>query len=109
MRIAFVAETHIHADFLSGAAQLAAATPERARLLLSAHGGDDWTSRFAESSGAQLVRDRDEITVGALRLRVLHTPGHTPEHICFLVTDTATSDKPVGLVSGDFLFVGDVG
>jgi hydroxyacylglutathione hydrolase len=109
MRIAFVAETHIHADFLSGAAQLAAAAPERARLLLSAHGGDDWSYRFAESSGAQLVRDGDEITVGALRLRVLHTPGHTPEHICFLVTDTATSDKPVGLVSGDFLFVGDVG
>jgi hydroxyacylglutathione hydrolase len=109
MRIAYVAETHIHADYLSGAAQLAAAAPQGARLLLSAYGGDDWSYRYAASAGAQLVRDGDEIAVGEIRLRVMHTPGHTPEHICFLVTDTATSDQPLGLVSGDFLFVGDVG
>src|SRR5688572_6161680 len=105
MRIAYVAETHIHADFLSGAAQLAASAPGGARLLLSAYGGDDWSYRFAESVGAQLVSDGDEIEIGALRLRVMHTP----EHIVFLVTDTATSDQAIGMVSGDFLFVGDVG
>ena len=47
--------------------------------------------------------------VGAVRLAVLHTPGHTPEHLAFLVTDTARSADPVALVSGDFIFVGDVG
>jgi hydroxyacylglutathione hydrolase len=109
MRIAYVAETHIHADYLSGAAQLAASAPGGARLLLSAHGDDDWRYRYAESANAQLVRDRDQIEIGAVRLRVMHTPGHTPEHIVFLVTDAATSDKAIGMVSGDFLFVGDVG
>ncbi len=109
MRIAYVAETHIHADYLSGALQLATTAPEKPRLLLSAYGGDDWSYRYVESVGAQLVRDGDTIEIGAVRLRVMHTPGHTPEHICFLVTDTAASDSPIGMVSGDFLFVGDVG
>lgn len=109
MRIAYVAETHIHADYLSGALQLATTAPEKPRLLLSAYGGDDWSYRYAESVGAQRVRDGDTIEIGAVRLRVMHTPGHTPEHICFLVTDTAASDSPIGMVSGDFLFVGDVG
>lgn len=109
MRIAYVAETHIHADYLSGARQLAATAAEKPRLALSSYGGDDWSYRYAASAGALLLRDGDTIEVGAIRLRVMHTPGHTPEHICFLVTDTATSEQPVGMLSGDFLFVGDVG
>ncbi len=106
-RIAFVTETHIHADFLSGSRDLAAAT--RAMLALSDHGGADWSYRFAADAGARLLRDGNALTVGSVRLDVMHTPGHTPEHISFLVTDTATGDGPMGLVSGDFVFVGDVG
>lgn len=105
MRIRFVAETHIHADFLSGSRELA--REHQATLLLSGHGGDDWSYRNAD--GARLVRDGDAITVGKVRLDVVHTPGHTPEHISLLVTDTAVGDRPMGLISGDFLFVGDVG
>jgi hydroxyacylglutathione hydrolase len=114
MRIAYVTETHIHADYLSASAQLAAMIPgqdghDAPRLLLSAYGGEDWSYRYGARVGARMLNNGDELDVGSVRLRVLHTPGHTPEHICFLVTDTATGDTPIGLVSGDFLFVGDVG
>lgn len=107
MRIRYVTETHIHADFLSGARDLARAA--HASLLLSDHGGADWSYRWAAEEGARLVRDGDMVEVGKVRLQVRHAPGHTPEHIVFLVTDTAASTQPIGMVSGDFLFVGDVG
>lgn len=107
MRIRYVTETHIHADFLSGSHELARRA--RATLLLSDHGGANWSYTYAGSAGAQLLHDGNIITVGAVRLQVLHTPGHTPEHICFQVTDTAASDRPLGIVTGDFVFVGDVG
>jgi len=107
MRITHVTETHIHADYLSGSRDLARAA--RATLLLSGHGGADWSYGFADADGARLVRDGDVIEVGGVRLDVLHTPGHTPEHIAFLVTDTANGSRPVGMFSGDFVFVGDVG
>jgi hydroxyacylglutathione hydrolase len=107
MRIAVVTETHIHADFVSGARDLARRTG--ASLLLSAEGGRDWSYGFAKSDGATLLRHGDHFDLGALRFEVRHTPGHTPEHICFLATDTTTSDKPVGMFSGDFVFAGDVG
>jgi len=107
MRITFVTETHIHADFLSGSRDLARAA--RAALLLSGHGGDQWSYGFADADGARLLRDGDTINVGNVRLDVLHTPGHTPEHIALLVTDTATGSAPMGMISGDFVFVGDVG
>jgi hydroxyacylglutathione hydrolase len=107
VRIRYVTETHIHADFLSGSRELARVTD--AKLVLSDHGGPDWEYKFAAEDGATLVRDGETISLGKVQLTVLHTPGHTPEHICFLVTDTAVGDRPMGLVSGDFLFVGDVG
>jgi hydroxyacylglutathione hydrolase len=107
LRITHVTETHIHADFLSGTRELAAATG--ARILLSAEGGTEWQYQFAASDGATLLHDGDAITLGNVRLDVLHTPGHTPEHLSFIVTARARSDEPVGKVSGDFLFVGDVG
>jgi hydroxyacylglutathione hydrolase len=107
LRITHVTETHIHADFVSGSRELAQRTG--ARLYLSAEGGDDWQYRFAETEGAVLIRDGDTIRVGNLRLDVHHTPGHTPEHVSFVVTDTAGADAPMGIITGDFVFVGDVG
>src|SRR5688572_1213126 len=107
VRIRFVTETHIHADFVSGSRELAAATG--ARIYLSGEGGADWGYDFAGDDGTVIVRDGDLIDVGDMRLSVMHTPGHTPEHLTFLVTDRAVADEPMGAVTGDFLFVGDVG
>lgn len=107
LRITHVSETHIHADFVSGARELAARTG--AQLFLSAEGGEDWQYAYAESDGATLVRDGDTIEVGNVRLDVLHTPGHTPEHISFVVTDQPAAAGPMGIITGDFVFVGDVG
>ncbi len=107
MRITRITETHIHADFVSGGRELAAATG--GTLLLSAEGGADWQYAYAAADGATLLHDGDTIVMGGVRLDVWHTPGHTPEHLAFVVTDTARSDDPVAMVSGDFVFVGDVG
>ena len=107
LKITHVTETHIHADFVSGARALAEATG--AKLLLSGEGGDDWRYRYADDANAQILHDRDQIDVGSVRATVIHTPGHTPEHICFLITDTASATTPMGMLSGDFIFVGDVG
>lgn len=107
LRITHVTETHIHADYVSGSRELAHATG--AQLFLSAEGGTDWQYAFAAQDGATLVHDGDIIKVGNVRIEVMHTPGHTPEHISFLVTDTAGANAPIGIASGDFVFVGDVG
>jgi hydroxyacylglutathione hydrolase len=107
VRIAHVTETHIHADYLSGSRELAARTG--AALYLSDEGDADWKYQFAGDPGVRLVRDGDRITVGNIRLDVVATPGHTPEHLTFLVTDGAVADEPIGAVTVDFLFVGDVG
>src|SRR5690348_15524675 len=106
-RITHVTETHIHADFVSGARELALRTG--ARLLLSDEGGPDWRYRYAADAGAELLRDDNTFCVGRVAVRVLHTPGHTPEHLAFLVTDTTSATEPMGLLTGDFVFVGDVG
>ncbi|OWL95991.1 MBL fold metallo-hydrolase [Deinococcus indicus] len=103
LRVTHVTETHIHADYLSGSRELAARTG--ARLLLSAEGGPDWTYGFQ----AEPLRHGDTFMVGNLRLEVRHTPGHTPESLSFLVTDTPRGDAPVMYFTGDFAFVGDIG
>lgn len=107
LRIAAVTETHIHADFVSGSRELAARTG--AQLHLSDEGDADWKYGFARDAGASLIRAGDTIRIGNVRLDVVHTPGHTPEHVVFLVTDGAAADRPIGVVTGDFVFVGDVG
>jgi hydroxyacylglutathione hydrolase len=107
LKITHVTETHIHADYVSGARALADATG--AQLLLSGEGGTDWQYRFAEEAKARLIRDGDVIEVGTVKVEVLHTPGHTPEHVSFLITDTSSTGTPMGMLSGDFIFVGDVG
>ncbi len=107
LRITHVTETHIHADFVSGVRELARCTG--ATLFLSDEGDADWKYQFGDGDGAILLNDGDSFMVGNVRVEVLHTPGHTPEHLCFMVTDTAGADQPMGVFTGDFVFVGDVG
>ncbi len=103
LRITHLTETHIHADFLSGTRELAALTG--AKMYLSDEGGSDWQYEF-EHEG---LKHGDKIQVGNLTFEVLHTPGHTPESISFLLTDKPASQEPVMIFTGDFVFVGDIG
>ncbi len=103
LRITHVTETHIHADFLAGTRELAAVTG--AKMFLSDEGGPDWNYEFDHIG----LKDGDNIKVGNLNLEVMHTPGHTPESISFLLTDNPATKEPVMLFTGDFVFVGDIG
>ena len=107
VEITHVTETHIHADFVSGARELVERTG--AKLYLSNEGDENWKYAFADEYDAVMLADGDTFRVGNVRIDVLHTPGHTPEHLSFLVTDTAAADLPIGVLTGDFVFVGDVG
>ncbi|CAA9340091.1 MAG: MBL-fold metallo-hydrolase superfamily, partial [uncultured Gemmatimonadaceae bacterium] len=107
LRVTHVTETHIHADFVSGARELA--HQAGAQLLLSDEGGAEWRYGYAGEAGAQLLRDGDRVAVGNVVVEALHTPGHTPEHLSFLVTDAPAHAGPWGILTGDFVFVGDVG
>lgn len=103
MKITHIMETHIHADFLSGARELAALTG--ADMYLSDEGGEGWMYEFPHKG----LKDGDSFMVGNLRFDVMHTPGHTPESISFMLTDTPASAEPVMVFTGDFVFVGDIG
>jgi hydroxyacylglutathione hydrolase len=103
LRITHIAETHIHADFLSGSRELAAATG--AGIYLSDEGGEEWAYRFDHVG----LKEGSSIAVGNLRLDVLHTPGHTPEHVTFVLYDLPAGELPMMTFTGDFVFVGDVG
>jgi hydroxyacylglutathione hydrolase len=110
LRIVAATETHIHADFLSGSRELA----ERlgARLYLSDEGDADWKYGWTGLGDydVRFLKDGDTFQVGNIRFDAVHTPGHTPEHISFLVTDLGGgADAPIGIASGDFVFVGDMG
>ena len=107
LRIVAVTETHIHADYLSGSRELAARTG--AKLHLSDCGPAEWKYGFAATDQARLLKDGDEIKVGNVILRAAHTPGHTPEHLSFLIIDGAATKDPMGVITGDFVFCGDVG
>jgi hydroxyacylglutathione hydrolase len=106
-QITHITETHIHADFVSGARELAERTG--ARLYLSDEGDASWKYAFAADYDAVLLKDGDTFKVGNVLVKALHTPGHTPEHLSFAITDTASADRPMGVFTGDFIFVGDVG
>lgn len=99
LKIRYVIETHLHADFVSGHRELAARTG--AEIVFSEKAGATFPHRG--------VKDGDEIRIGKVALRIMETPGHTPESICVLVTDTEVSDQPQKVLTGDTLFVGDVG
>lgn len=107
LRITHVTETHIHADFVSGVRELASRTG--AQMYLSDMGDANWKYAYPEIEKAVLVKDGDTWMVGNIKVQVIATPGHTPEHIAFMITDTAAADQPMGVFTGDFLFVGDVG
>ncbi|MFY9262149.1 MAG: MBL fold metallo-hydrolase [Actinomycetaceae bacterium] len=106
MKIVAVTETHIHADYLSGTLELANATG--AQVYVSDEGGPDWT--YSEVfDDAVRMKHGHKITLGNITVEAIHTPGHTPEHMSFLVTDGAQTDKPGFMFTGDFVFVGDLG
>jgi hydroxyacylglutathione hydrolase len=99
LKIKYVIETHLHADFVSGHRELAARTG--AEIV------------FGEKAGATFlhlaVKEGDELKVGRVTLRVMETPGHTPESISVLIIDTEVSPEPQKVLTGDALFIGDVG
>lgn len=97
-----VAETHIHADYVSGAMELW--FNEECTWYFSRE-----TEDIVLREKQVIVKDRDFFRIGDIGFKVIHTPGHTPEHVCYIAIDLAYSEVPVGIFSGDFLFVGDVG
>ena len=106
-KITQAAETHIHADFASGIRDVAARL--NANIYVSGE-GDDQLSYKNMPEHTNFVKNQDIIQVGNIKLEVLHTPGHTPESISFLLTDEGgDSSVPMGLFSGDFIFVGEIG
>ncbi len=106
MTITSVTETHIHADYLSGTRELAARTG--ATMFVSDEGGPDWTYGDGFADAVRMTHGH-RITIGNIVVEAVHTPGHTPEHLSFLVTDGAQAAEPGFLLSGDFVFVGDLG
>ncbi|MEC7839825.1 MAG: MBL fold metallo-hydrolase [Chlamydiota bacterium] len=101
-----ILETHVHADFISGALELKNNFSEKPKIYCSGMGGEEWTPKYADV----VVSNGDELSLGEIRFKVVHTPGHTPEHIMWaLYDDTRSSDVPWILFTGDFLFVGAVG
>lgn len=109
LRITAVAETHIHADFVSGAREFA--QDPSVHLYLSDEGGPGWTYTWTGSRAkTHLLKDGDTFMIGNIKIEAIHTPGHTPEHMSFLITDLGGgANEPIALATGDFLFVGDVG
>lgn len=99
LTIKYIIETHLHADFVSGHRELAARTG--AEIVFGAQAGAAFPHRA--------VRDGDEIKIGKVVLRIMETPGHTPESISVLVIHSEVSDQPEKVLTGDTLFVGDVG
>jgi hydroxyacylglutathione hydrolase len=99
LQIKYVIETHLHADFVSGHRELAARTG--AEIIFGAKAQATFPHRA--------VRDGDEIKAGRVILRIIETPGHTPESISVLIIDTEVSDQPQKVLTGDTLFIGDVG
>ena len=99
LKIKYILETHLHADFVSGHSELAKLT-----------GAEIVISHRAEAEFKhKAVKDNDELKVGDLKVKVLETPGHTPESVCYLISDTTDKSAPEKLLTGDTLFIGDVG
>ncbi len=114
LRIVATAETHIHADFISGSRELAEEVG--AHVYVSDEGDADWKYQWLDQKMGggtyehTLLRDGDSFHIGNIEIKAMHTPGHTPEHIVFLITDHGSdATEPMAMASGDFVFVGDLG
>ncbi|MFC4355729.1 rhodanese-like domain-containing protein [Chryseomicrobium palamuruense] len=108
LTISAATETHIHADFVSGSRQLA--EQYGVKLYLSDEGDDNWKYQYTEGLDVEFVEDGNIFSIGYVDFEVMHTPGHTPESISFLLTDRGGgASNPMGIFTGDFVFVGDVG
>ncbi|MEK3936217.1 rhodanese-like domain-containing protein [Sporosarcina sp. FSL W7-1349] len=108
LRVTAAADTHIHADYVSGARQLA--VEHGVKLYLSDEGDADWKYEYTDGIDVELVKEGDTFSIGNIDFEVWHTPGHTPESISFLLTDRGGgATEPMGILTGDFVFVGDVG
>src|SRR4051812_36629625 len=99
LKIKFIIETHLHADFVSGHQELADKTG--AEIVFGKQAGVTFPHRA--------VSDGEDLTIGRVSLRVMETPGHTPESICVLMSDNEEAAHPNKLLTGDTLFIGDVG
>ncbi|HXW08373.1 MAG TPA: MBL fold metallo-hydrolase [Vicinamibacterales bacterium] len=109
LRIVAAADTHIHADYLSGLREMAA---RGVRVYASKEGGPEWQYEWLLHGDYpyRLLGHGDEFSVGRIEVRAVHTPGHTPEHLSYLVRDVGGGAADfIALASGDFVFVGDVG
>ncbi|WP_409029575.1 MBL fold metallo-hydrolase [Gracilimonas sediminicola] len=108
LKLVAAAETHIHADYLSGLRELA---EQGLTVYASDEGDKDWKYEWLMGSDYdhKLLKDGDEFSIGNIKFTTVYSPGHTPEHVSYLVTDGAATDEPMGILSGDFVFVGDVG
>jgi len=108
LKIVGALETHIHADFVTGSRELAGIFD--AKLYISDEGDKDWKYQNLKNIRHQLLKDGDTFRIGNFIFEVMHTPGHTPESISFMLTDRGgVADKPMGIFTGDFVFVGDIG
>jgi len=108
MKIVAAVDTHIHADYVSGVRELA--DQHSVKLYLSDEGPAEWKYGFADQYPHLLLTDGDRFSIGNLDFEVWHTPGHTPESLSFLLTDRGGgADEPMGIFTGDFVFVGSIG
>ncbi|CAN5405349.1 MBL fold metallo-hydrolase [soil metagenome] len=108
LTITAAVDTHIHADYISGLREFA----ERGvKVYASDEGDKDWKYEWLIDShyDYELINDGDEFKIGNITIKAWHTPGHTPEHLSYFITDGAAADEPMGVATGDFVFVGDVG
>jgi hydroxyacylglutathione hydrolase len=104
LQITHILETHIHADYASGARELAQSAG--AEFLASGHDtGEEFQYKFPHKD----LMDGEALDVGDMRIVALHTPGHTPEHLSFLIEEKSRGNHPMSLLSGDFVFVGSLG
>ena len=104
LKIVAAADTHIHADYLTGLRELA---EKGVKIYASDEGGDDWRYEWLLRSNYdyQLLKDQNTFSIGNIHFKVVHSPGHTPEHLSYLVTDGAAANEPMGILSGDFVSV----
>lgn len=108
LHVTAAADTHIHADYVSGAHQLA--VQHGVKLYLSDEGDENWKYTYTDGIEVEFVTEGSKFSIGNIDFEVWHTPGHTPESISFLLTDRGGgATDPMGIFTGDFVFVGDVG